>query len=1524
MGDKTCVRAALVLLLLYVLWLGRGDSAITVQQAKQLKDRIERLKSRIDAVNQKLTRTTGTLNNMAETGFPEVPDVPTPDINIARGKQAFQSTVVECKVAGLVVDGNTNTDYYAGSCQHNDINEHNPSWWVDLGKSFMINRVVIFNRQDCCSERLNPFNIHIGESNQVVTNPKWMTGRYVGVLLPGSSRTLTLCEVQVFSDLISDPDDFWIGLNDNQTEGTYRWPDGTRLAGCDFSNWAPNEPNENNGQNCVQMWSAYDYKWDDDFCQYEKYFICQIGPGEEINFKEDMESCQVGDGASYRGTVSVTETGKTCQRWDSQTPHRHDRTPRNYPAGGLVENYCRNPDGESGVWCYTTDPNDRWDYCDVPICDACRKPLGMESGAISDQSIAASGYYKNYAGDLGHAPFRGRLNVRGGQGAWVGRGSAIWLQTWHDDASMRVEILGCSTYTCRKPLGMESGAISDQSIAASGYYKNYAGDLGHAPFRGRLNVRGGQGAWVGRGSAIWLQVFPGNTDMRTPVTNMLCEPIEARGDSALTKQQAEHLKSRIEAVKTRVDAVKLKVTQTSLTLNTMAETGFPQPTQSPDINIAKGKDAFQSSTMWGMAASLAVDGNTDGDYFQNSCTHTEQWVRGPAWWVDLGQSYTIGRVVIFNRQDYGPDRLNPFNIHIGDSNQITSNPQCGGDHEIDVNQPSISVSCQGMTGRYVGVRLPGDYRIMTLCEVQVFSGVLPSAELNTTPTPAPGPATLAQVPGYTVRAGNCPGNDIWSISGTGMTLSQCASRCSGSSQCVAFQFSNGNCYPKTATCSSPTTHNSRDTFYDKEAVTTSPHQTPPHQSPYHPTSHHLTSQVTTSPHQTPPHQSSPHLSRHHLTTPITTSPVATSLVTTSPVTTSPATTSPHRSPPHITSHHLTSPVTISPHQTPPHQSQPHQPQPHLTSHHLTLPVTSTYPFSRCYAGYIPDGYRERGGSYYKLFRTEKKDQGSAQETCEADGGNLVSVKTSSLNNFLLDLMPERENYWIGLNDKDSEGTWMWEDGSRLKSCDFTNWAPYEPNDNYGAYGGQDCIHLWAGSSFKWDDDECWKGKYFICQIGINIAEGKEAFQSSSILGMVASHAVDGNTDGDYNENSCTHTTQGTRDPAWWVDLGQSYTIGRVVIFNRQDCCQERINPFNIHIGASSRNPVTNPKCGGDYEMDVNQPSISILCQGMTGRVVIFNRQDCCQERINPFNIHIGASSRNPVTNPKCGGDYEMDVNQPSISILCQGMTGRYVGVRLPGSHRTLALCEVQVFSGGPTTLPQVAGYTVRAGDCRGNDIWSLTGSGMTLSQCASRCSGSSQCVAFQFSNGNCYPKSATCSSPITANPRDTFYDKEAGNCIQSLHLTSHHLTSQLTTSPYQSPVHLTLPVTTSPYQSPPHFSSHHLTSTVTTSPHQLQPHLTGHHPTLPVTTSPHQSQPHLTSHNLNSPSEGTWMWEDGSRLKRCDFTNWAPYEPNDNNGAYGGQDCIHIWAGSSFKWDDDECWKGKYFICQIGPGEENC
>lgn len=91
---------------------------------------------------------------------------------------------------------------------------------------------------------------------------------------------------------------------------------------------------------------------------------------EKPQCKSDPTNCGCDDKlqADYRGTVSTTVDGRQCQRWDSQSPHSHTRTPDNYPSSGLTENYCRNPDGEPGAWCYTTDPSKRWTLCSVPKC----------------------------------------------------------------------------------------------------------------------------------------------------------------------------------------------------------------------------------------------------------------------------------------------------------------------------------------------------------------------------------------------------------------------------------------------------------------------------------------------------------------------------------------------------------------------------------------------------------------------------------------------------------------------------------------------------------------------------------------------------------------------------------------------------------------------------------------------------------------------------------------------------------------------------------------------------------------------------------------------------------------------------------------------------------------------------------------------------------------------------------------------------------------------------------------------------
>ena len=75
-------------------------------------------------------------------------------------------------------------------------------------------------------------------------------------------------------------------------------------------------------------------------------------------------------GTDYNGTLNITESGKSCQYWDSNIPHIHPFSSlfRRYLEG---HNYCRNPDGRGEKpWCYTTDVNQRWEYCNISICSS--------------------------------------------------------------------------------------------------------------------------------------------------------------------------------------------------------------------------------------------------------------------------------------------------------------------------------------------------------------------------------------------------------------------------------------------------------------------------------------------------------------------------------------------------------------------------------------------------------------------------------------------------------------------------------------------------------------------------------------------------------------------------------------------------------------------------------------------------------------------------------------------------------------------------------------------------------------------------------------------------------------------------------------------------------------------------------------------------------------------------------------------------------------------------------------------------
>ena len=84
---------------------------------------------------------------------------------------------------------------------------------------------------------------------------------------------------------------------------------------------------------------------------------------------QDDEECLAGwpVGSSYTGRQNVTISGRTCQVWAESEPHVHG-----YPR--YEHNYCRKPPGHRedrvGVFCYTTDPDVRWELCSVPFCNA--------------------------------------------------------------------------------------------------------------------------------------------------------------------------------------------------------------------------------------------------------------------------------------------------------------------------------------------------------------------------------------------------------------------------------------------------------------------------------------------------------------------------------------------------------------------------------------------------------------------------------------------------------------------------------------------------------------------------------------------------------------------------------------------------------------------------------------------------------------------------------------------------------------------------------------------------------------------------------------------------------------------------------------------------------------------------------------------------------------------------------------------------------------------------------------------------
>lgn len=146
----------------------------------------------------------------------------------------------------------------------------------------------------------------------------------------------------------------------------------------------------------------------------------------------------------------------------------------------------------------------------------------------------------------------------------------------------------------------------------------------------------------------------------------------------------------------------------------------------------------------------------------------------------------------------------------------------------------------------------------------------------------------------------------------------------------------------------------------------------------------------------------------------------------------------------------------------------------------------------------------------------------------------------------------------------------------------------------------------------------------------NLAVGSAAVESSSYGSSQAAAAVDGVINGQLERGSTTHTGL-QPDPWWQVDLGRSVPIQSVQIWNRTDCCSERLKDYWVFV---SDKP---------FEKDQNLEDLK--------------------------------------KRPDIAKSFQASIPCPNTTVIFPPAQGRYVRVQLQGTGY-LSLAEVKVFASG--------------------------------------------------------------------------------------------------------------------------------------------------------------------------------------------------------------------------------------------------
>jgi hypothetical protein len=687
--------------------------------------------------------------------------------NLAFGKPATQSSnyyKTDRYRASQAVNGNTMGVWYTSSITHTQYEQG--AWWqVDLGSKKDIKQIIIYNRTDCCVNRLSNYQVSISnkadfsthtyqQDFHVAPNPRKIIqldasgkqGRYVRIQLLDKDY-LSLAEVQVMG---VDP---------------------LRFAEVGYSRAQSDFGGFNNTPNYTSKMGFAALKADGSIMAWgNSYFGRKKAPTDSGYTK--IYSNQYAF-AALRADGSITMWGDLN---DTNTPMPTDKgytkiystvnsfaalTPdgsikawgdsgfggANAPAGsGYTKIYSNTfafaaltHDGSIKVWGDPTrggaNAPDGSGYTKIYStvdtfaalkADGSIKAWGSPVSGVTS-APAGNDYTKIYSSEYAFAALKADGSIKVWGEANAGGANAPDGTGYTDIYSNTYAFAALKADGSIKTWG-DSDSGGANAPDGSGYTKIYSNAFAFAVLTHDGSIKAWGNSKSGGTNAPDVPTDKGYIKIYS--TYRAFAALKADGsirtwgdlENSWSNLKGEHTSTPTDKgyIEIYSNAYAFTAVKPDGSIRTWGDSGYGGAYAS-GYNLALGKPATESSTYpysIPVAASYAVDGNTNGEFLNSSTTHTN--IEQGAWWqVDLGGKKKINQIIIYNRTDCCADRLRNYQVSISNKADFSTHIYQQDFHVAPNPKKIIQLDASGKQGRYVRIQLL-DKNYLSLAEVQVI------------------------------------------------------------------------------------------------------------------------------------------------------------------------------------------------------------------------------------------------------------------------------------------------------------------------------------------------------------------------------------------------------------------------------------------------------------------------------------------------------------------------------------------------------------------------------------------------------------------------------------------------------------------------------------------------------------------------------------------------------------------------------------------------------------------------------------